>query len=131
MRMLMLNVIFFQFEALNNQAYAPVPNRSLVHLAIPTFFFFFFYFFFYFTLLRFCWHLIFILLQLRLSPVSSSLSLSSNKAHHNMMRALALEYFGWELATEGDAFLLAFHDCYDAVSFALTFQDALMDEVSC
>ena len=77
--MLMLNVIFFQFEALNNQAYAPVPNRSLVHLAIPTFFFFFF--FFYFTLLRFCWHLIFILLQLRLSPVSSSLSLSLLKRH--------------------------------------------------
>jgi len=47
------------------------------------------------------------------------------------MRALALEYFGWELATEGDAFLLAFHDCFDAISFALTFQDALMDEVSC
>jgi class 3 adenylate cyclase len=46
-----------------------------------------------------------------------------------MMRALALEYFGWELATEGDAFLLAFHDPFDAVSFALTFQDALMDEV--
>ena len=38
------------------------------------------------------------------------------------MRSLALEYFGWELATEGDAFLLAFHDVYDAVSFALTFQ---------
>ncbi len=32
------------------------------------------------------------------------------KVHHNLMRSLALEYFGWELATEGDAFLLAFHD---------------------
>ncbi len=34
----------------------------------------------------------------------------SIKIHHNLMRSLALEYFGWELATEGDAFLLAFHD---------------------
>mmetsp|Transcript_39544 Transcript_39544/g.88481 ORF Transcript_39544/g.88481 Transcript_39544/m.88481 type:complete len:718 (-) Transcript_39544:152-2305(-) len=50
------------------------------------------------------------------------------KVHHNLMRSLALEYFGWELATEGDAFLLAFHDVYDAVSFALTFQNELMDQ---
>ena len=50
------------------------------------------------------------------------------KTHHNLMRSLALEYFGWELATEGDAFLLAFHDTYDAVSFALTFQNELMDQ---
>eukprot|EP00615_Pteridomonas_danica_P010230 CAMPEP_0114347454 /NCGR_PEP_ID=MMETSP0101-20121206/13901_1 /TAXON_ID=38822 ORGANISM="Pteridomonas danica, Strain PT" /NCGR_SAMPLE_ID=MMETSP0101 /ASSEMBLY_ACC=CAM_ASM_000211 /LENGTH=680 /DNA_ID=CAMNT_0001484749 /DNA_START=348 /DNA_END=2390 /DNA_ORIENTATION=- len=50
------------------------------------------------------------------------------KVHHNLMRSLALEYFGWELATEGDAFLLAFHDVFDAVSFALTFQHELMDQ---
>lgn len=50
------------------------------------------------------------------------------KVHHNLMRSLALEYFGWELATEGDAFLLAFHDVFDAVSFALTFQNELMDQ---
>jgi class 3 adenylate cyclase len=50
------------------------------------------------------------------------------KVHHNLMRSLALEYFGWELATEGDAFLLAFHDVFDAVSFALTFQYELMEE---
>jgi hypothetical protein len=60
-------------------------------------------------------------------PTSLNASLCL-QVHHNLMRSLALEYFGWELATEGDAFLLAFHDVYDAVSFALTFQTELMDQ---
>uniref|UniRef100_A0A7S2WTU2 Guanylate cyclase domain-containing protein n=2 Tax=Rhizochromulina marina TaxID=1034831 RepID=A0A7S2WTU2_9STRA len=50
------------------------------------------------------------------------------KIHHALMRTLALEYFGWELATEGDAFLLSFHDVFDAVSMALTFQAEMMEQ---
>ena len=35
-------------------------------------------------------------------------------------------YWGYEIATEGDSFLLAFHDPSDAVEWAVTTQQALL-----
>ncbi|KAG2484543.1 hypothetical protein HYH03_016678 [Edaphochlamys debaryana] len=49
------------------------------------------------------------------------------RLHHACIRALILRFNGYESATEGDSFILAFHHPMDAAKFALTAQIQLMD----
>eukprot|EP00198_Chlamydomonas_reinhardtii_P005062 XP_001694398.1 predicted protein [Chlamydomonas reinhardtii] len=49
------------------------------------------------------------------------------KLHHACLRSLLARFNGYESATEGDSFLLAFHNPVDAAKFALTAQVQLMD----
>ncbi|KAG1672359.1 hypothetical protein FOA52_010977 [Chlamydomonas sp. UWO 241] len=46
--------------------------------------------------------------------------------HNAIMRRCLSKYHGWESATEGDAFIMAFHTATDAVSFCLAVQEQLM-----
>jgi class 3 adenylate cyclase len=45
--------------------------------------------------------------------------------HDRIMRKCITEHHGYEVATEGDAFHIAFHDAVDAVKFALRAQEEL------
>ncbi|GFR48374.1 hypothetical protein Agub_g10264 [Astrephomene gubernaculifera] len=47
--------------------------------------------------------------------------------HHRCVRRLALRHGGYESATEGDSFILAFEDVRAAVAFALDLQARLLD----
>jgi class 3 adenylate cyclase len=47
--------------------------------------------------------------------------------HDQIMRQCFTKHNGYEVTTGGDPVCLAFHDCLDAVSFALTAQEALYD----
>ncbi|GFR47100.1 hypothetical protein Agub_g8676 [Astrephomene gubernaculifera] len=47
--------------------------------------------------------------------------------HHHTIRAFALQYRGYESATEGDSFILAFHTAADCTRFALRTQEALLN----
>ncbi|KAG2499152.1 hypothetical protein HYH03_002734 [Edaphochlamys debaryana] len=49
------------------------------------------------------------------------------KVHHRIIRQLVLTYSGYESATEGDSFILAFHTPLDALLFAVEAQQALLD----
>ncbi|EFJ45840.1 hypothetical protein VOLCADRAFT_118195 [Volvox carteri f. nagariensis] len=49
------------------------------------------------------------------------------KLHHACLRALLQRFNGYESATEGDSFILAFHYPADAAKFALSAQFQLMD----
>ena len=42
--------------------------------------------------------------------------------HDRVMRALLSKFSGYEVATEGDAFLMAFHDAADAVAWCTATQ---------
>ncbi|KAK9805610.1 hypothetical protein WJX72_007771 [[Myrmecia] bisecta] len=46
--------------------------------------------------------------------------------HDRLMRALLSRYYGYEVTTEGDAFMLAFHTPADAVAFCLAAQQELL-----
>ncbi|KAG1672360.1 hypothetical protein FOA52_010978 [Chlamydomonas sp. UWO 241] len=46
--------------------------------------------------------------------------------HNTILRRCLSEYHGTESATEGDAFIMAFHTATDAVSFCLAVQEQLM-----
>ena len=46
----------------------------------------------------------------------------ANALHDKIMRGHLREFFGFEVSTEGDAFLLAFHDPVDAVKWCITVQ---------
>ena len=46
--------------------------------------------------------------------------------HDKLLRRLLPKYFGYEVHTEGDSFLCAFHEPMDAVRWALTVQHALL-----
>lgn len=46
--------------------------------------------------------------------------------HHKVMRRLIREFNGFEVKTEGDAFMIAFSDPTDAVTWALTAQLELL-----
>lgn len=48
------------------------------------------------------------------------------RLHHACIRSVLLRYNGYESATEGDSFVLAFHGPVDAARFALTVQLQLM-----
>ena len=47
--------------------------------------------------------------------------------HDEIVRKLRVEYSGYEVETEGDSFLLAFHDAVDAFGFSLDLQQKLYD----
>ncbi|GIL52667.1 hypothetical protein Vafri_8489 [Volvox africanus] len=49
------------------------------------------------------------------------------KEHHTCLRKLLLKHSGYESATEGDSFLLAFHCPEDALLFAMESQVALLE----
>ncbi|MEW5319087.1 MAG: hypothetical protein WDW38_010258 [Sanguina aurantia] len=49
------------------------------------------------------------------------------KEHHQCMRKLLLKHSGYESATEGDSFILAFHCPEDALLFSMEGQVALME----
>ncbi|KAG2434059.1 hypothetical protein HXX76_007787 [Chlamydomonas incerta] len=49
------------------------------------------------------------------------------KEHHTCLRKLLLKHSGYESATEGDSFLLAFHCPEDALLFAMEAQVALLE----
>ncbi|PNW84895.1 hypothetical protein CHLRE_03g162900v5 [Chlamydomonas reinhardtii] len=51
------------------------------------------------------------------------------KLHHRVIRQLLLQHSGYESATEGDSFILAFHRPLDALLFAAEAQQALLDAV--
>ncbi|KAG2450079.1 hypothetical protein HYH02_000183, partial [Chlamydomonas schloesseri] len=51
---------------------------------------------------------------------------SAVKLHHRVIRELLLPHHGYETATEGDSFLLAFHKPDSALGFALAAQSALL-----
>jgi class 3 adenylate cyclase len=46
--------------------------------------------------------------------------------HHTMIRQLLVKHGGYESATEGDSFILAFHSAKDAVLFSMELQQALL-----
>ena len=47
--------------------------------------------------------------------------------HDKLIRALIDKYHGMEVTTEGDAFIIAFHEPQDAVMWCMHIQDALVD----
>ncbi|KAL0023908.1 hypothetical protein WJX79_009620 [Trebouxia sp. C0005] len=47
--------------------------------------------------------------------------------HDHTLRSLLPKYFGYEVTTEGDAFMVAFHDPLDAIGWALHVQLALLE----
>jgi class 3 adenylate cyclase len=44
------------------------------------------------------------------------------RVHHRVLRSLLDKHSGYESATEGDAFILAFHNVDDAASYAVEAQ---------
>ncbi|CAG9465129.1 unnamed protein product [Pedinophyceae sp. YPF-701] len=50
---------------------------------------------------------------------------SANEIHDATLRAYLGLYKGYECYTEGDSFVLAFHEPYDAIAYCLTVQQAL------
>jgi hypothetical protein len=51
------------------------------------------------------------------------------KIHHATIRSLLPVHRGYESATEGDSFILAFHSPRDALAFCIQAQTSLMDAV--
>ena len=47
--------------------------------------------------------------------------------HDRIQRQLIEQFDGYEIRTEGDAFLIAFDNCTDAFSFCLALQEHLLD----
>jgi class 3 adenylate cyclase len=47
------------------------------------------------------------------------------KTHDRVLRQYMTQFFGYEVSTEGDAFLVAFHEPFDAVAWCLCVQLAL------
>ena len=51
----------------------------------------------------------------------------ATNVHDTLLRRLLPEHFGYEVVTEGDSFLCAFHDAVDATRWALQVQAELME----
>ena len=49
---------------------------------------------------------------------------SATKVHDRIMRSKLGTFHGYEVSTEGDSFLMAFHDPTDAIAWAITTQQA-------
>jgi class 3 adenylate cyclase len=47
------------------------------------------------------------------------------KTHDRVLRQYMTQFYGYEVSTEGDAFLVAFHEPFDAVAWCLCVQLAL------
>jgi hypothetical protein len=48
------------------------------------------------------------------------------RVHHHVLRSLLDKHSGYESATEGDSFILAFHNVDDAVLYAVEAQQQLL-----
>ena len=59
-------------------------------------------------------------------PRSNQPALISKTARLKLICAMLGRFWGYEISTEGDSFLLAFHDPADAVEWAVTTQQALL-----
>ncbi|KAG2494772.1 hypothetical protein HYH03_007016 [Edaphochlamys debaryana] len=58
--------------------------------------------------------------------LSSDVMDSAIYQHHNLARRLILKFGGYESATEGDSFIIAFHAAHDGVCFCASFQQELL-----
>jgi class 3 adenylate cyclase len=47
---------------------------------------------------------------------------AATKVHDKIMRSKLSAFHGYEINTEGDSFLLAFHEPADAIAWAITMQ---------
>lgn len=47
---------------------------------------------------------------------------AATKLHDRVMRSKLSQFHGYEVNTEGDSFLLAFHEPADAIAWAVTMQ---------
>lgn len=47
---------------------------------------------------------------------------AATKVHDRVMRSRLTDFHGYEVCTEGDSFLLAFHEPADAIAWAVTIQ---------
>ena len=54
--------------------------------------------------------------------VSPSVMRRSIDLHNKIMRGLIAVHFGWEVGSEGDAFVIAFHEVKDAAAFCIDLQ---------
>ncbi len=61
-------------------------------------------------------------------PLSPTHHLQAIAMHDVVSRAYISTFHGYEVTTEGDAFLLAFHDPFDAAAWCLCVQTALNGE---
>ncbi len=50
------------------------------------------------------------------------------RLHHSLIRKLLAKHYGYESATEGDAFIMGFHTARQAVQFACDLQQQLMTQ---
>lgn len=55
----------------------------------------------------------------------SQLASEAFKLHDRVLRQYMTQFYGYEVSTEGDAFLVAFHEQFDAVAWCLCVQLAL------
>ena len=49
---------------------------------------------------------------------------AATKIHDRIMRSKLAEFYGFEVNTEGDSFLIAFHEPADAIAWAIAIQQA-------
>lgn len=54
--------------------------------------------------------------------LSPSVMRRSIDLHNKIMRGLIAVHFGWEVGSEGDAFVIAFHEVKDAAAFCIDLQ---------
>lgn len=47
---------------------------------------------------------------------------AATKVHDRIMRSKLSDFHGYEVSTEGDSFLVAFHEPADAIAWAITTQ---------
>lgn len=56
----------------------------------------------------------------------------ATKVHDRVMRSKLTAFHGYEVSTEGDSFMIAFHEPADAVAWAVTLQQVhLADQCLC
>lgn len=51
---------------------------------------------------------------------------AATKVHDRIMRSKLASFHGYEVNTEGDSFLIAFHEPADAIAWAITMQQACL-----
>mmetsp|Transcript_34981 Transcript_34981/g.85720 ORF Transcript_34981/g.85720 Transcript_34981/m.85720 type:complete len:502 (-) Transcript_34981:498-2003(-) len=59
--------------------------------------------------------------------LSSSVMRRSIDMHNKIMRGLIAVHFGWEVGSEGDAFVVAFHEVTDAAAFCIDVQLSMLN----
>ena len=59
----------------------------------------------------------------------TELAAEAFQLHDRLMRQMMGNFYGYEVSTEGDAFLVAFHEPFDAVAWCLAIQLAMHCEL--